>query len=1020
MTEFIGKKISNNEYLYTNNGFKKTGLPNPDGTITGFIPTFDSVSAIPTGFVGTARVGTTLYVGDGINIITSNTIPSFATYSAIPSNFVGACRVGTTLYVGDGINIITSNTIPSFATYSTIPSNFVGACRVGTDLYVGDGTTIVKSSSTFTMPVMPSIRPSLNLDFVNSKQVDSRITFTRNSTATYYDGKTTALAEQNLLLQSQAFATTWVTSNTTLGSVTTAPDGTATAYPLTASAINGTLLQTFTATANAYTFSIYIQRVTGTGNIDITVDGTTYTTQTTTGTWTRFNITTTPSAGSKTAGIRLAVSGDVVNIWGAQLEQRSSATAYTPTSNQNLLTYSQDYTNTAWTKTNSTVGTLTYTDPLGTTTAQKIVDNSTNGLHGVSFDTGLMPAGSTYTYSVHLKAGERLYASVYLYDGTNFNQAWFNLSTGAVISTDGTVGTITSIGSGWYRCSLSIAITIAITPYGGVLALNTPTYTAPTELVTNGTFTTDTTGWLAPYQSSISSVNGMLRITATGSNPYAQQIITNLVIGKTYVIKINGVTSPPIGTTWSLFLGNATGLAQAQYVSTLSLVNNSRSVVFTATTNILNIQIVGALVTVGDFADIDNISVKEISGQYVGDGTSGIYIWGSQLEYGSTATYYSYKLTNTSYPITNYIPQLMTAPVNSPRIDYNPISGKCQGLLLEESRANLYIGNGGRTSSGPWINNVTTTPSPLPAQGIAPDGTQTAWLIPSGATGRVQTNITTPSDTLTYTCSFYAKSLSGTDIIYSATVGFNSGTNFGFNQVIYNFSTNATGAGWLVTPIGNNWVRLSYSVVNTSLTTFILSLYSNISGNASTGTTLFWGAQLEAGSFTTSYIPTSTAAVTRAADQASLTGTNFSSWYNQGQGAFYMQANEYNFGSGNWWFLYASDNSATNYLGISNYNNGLYCIVQNNGASYSPALSGNIASGVDFKAMISYGGVANRGGLNGLSTTAASNVIPATTMTRLDIGSQTNGSGRIGGHIRKLSYYPVALSSEELQGLTTL
>ena len=54
MTEFIGKKISNNEYLYTNNGFKKTGLPNPDGTITSFVPTFDSLSAIPSGFVGTA------------------------------------------------------------------------------------------------------------------------------------------------------------------------------------------------------------------------------------------------------------------------------------------------------------------------------------------------------------------------------------------------------------------------------------------------------------------------------------------------------------------------------------------------------------------------------------------------------------------------------------------------------------------------------------------------------------------------------------------------------------------------------------------------------------------------------------------------------------------------------------------------------------------------------------------------------------------------------------------------------
>ncbi len=199
--------------------------------------------------------------------------------------------------------------------------------------------TLPNSLVQVTASSYPTIQPSLNLDFANSKQLDPRITFVRNSTAAYYDGQTSAMAEQNLLLQSQTFATTWVTSNTTLGSVTTAPDGTTTAYPLTASAINGTLLQTFTATATAYTFSIYIQRVTGTGNIDITVDGTTYATQTTSGTWTRFTITTTPAAGSKTAGIRLAVSGDVVNIWGAQLEQRSSVTAYTPTTTAAITNY---------------------------------------------------------------------------------------------------------------------------------------------------------------------------------------------------------------------------------------------------------------------------------------------------------------------------------------------------------------------------------------------------------------------------------------------------------------------------------------------------------------------------------------------------------------------------------------------------------------------------------------------------------------------------------------------------------
>ena len=53
----------------------------------------------------------------------------------------------------------------------------------------------------------PAIRPSLLLDFANSKRLDPRITFTRASTARYYDGSTVAKAEENLFVRSQEFAT---------------------------------------------------------------------------------------------------------------------------------------------------------------------------------------------------------------------------------------------------------------------------------------------------------------------------------------------------------------------------------------------------------------------------------------------------------------------------------------------------------------------------------------------------------------------------------------------------------------------------------------------------------------------------------------------------------------------------------------------------------------------------------------------------------------------------------------------
>lgn len=192
-----------------------------------------------------------------------------------------------------------------------------------------------------TTPSRHSIRPSLLLDFANTRQLDPRITFTRASTATYYDGQTTALAEQNLITYSEQFDNAiWVkTTTTATANSFTAPDGTVTADTLTATGTNSLVLQSFTASALPYVFSVYLYRKTGTGNIDITVDGTTYATQTITGAWVRYNIVTTPTAGTKTAGIRLAVSGDEVYIWGAQLEQRSAVTAYTPTTTAPITNY---------------------------------------------------------------------------------------------------------------------------------------------------------------------------------------------------------------------------------------------------------------------------------------------------------------------------------------------------------------------------------------------------------------------------------------------------------------------------------------------------------------------------------------------------------------------------------------------------------------------------------------------------------------------------------------------------------
>jgi hypothetical protein len=216
--------------------------------------------------------------------------------------------------------------------------------------------------------------------------------------------------------------------------------------------------------------------------------------------------------------------------------------------------------------------------------------------------------------------------------------------------------------------------------------------------------------------------------------------------------------------------------------------------------------------------------------------------------------------------------------------------------------------------------------------------------------------------------------------------------------------------------------RLSYTRTNTNASTAFVQTRLRIDFTGAADITLRIGLpQLEQGAFATSVIPTTTTALTRNADVASMTGTNFSSWFNAATGSLYTEfvINSTAPTSGFPTASVFSDGTFNNRIVTAFLNdavNTLEMFVSNGGASQASLISGaytalTVAKMIGVYATNDFALCVNGGSV----LTDTSGTVP--TVSRFDVGYQISGSF-LNGYIRRISYYPVRLPNSTLQALT--
>ena len=685
----------------------------------------------------------------------------------------------------------------------------------------------------------------------------------------------------------------------------------------------------------------------------------------------------------------------------------------------NLLTFSEQFDNAAWSKVNATITANTIAAPDGTTTADRLVNT---GLWGLD-QAATLVAGIRYVISVWVKSGGTGKDTFILYgDGTQASgtltatSSWVRVEHSFVATVSG------ARGNGIFRDSSNNPVDIYL--WGAQLELGSAATTY------NSTTVKNLLGFSESFDNAAWTKTRVSIVTGAQANPVngafnAQKLMESTAAG-THPASLT-FTSTAIPYTLSIYAKAAE--RNWVYISHLTTANAFAS--FDLSTGVIGTVASAATATIQDLGNgwyRCAISFTATAGSgpvafypatadginsYTGDGNSGVYIYGAQL--------------SDSASLDPYVPTPAAAPSSTayygPRFDYDPVTLQPKGLLVEEARTNLALyseqfDNAAWTKSGATITANAT---------VSPDGTTNAdKLVENTSTGvHVLTQNVNMTSGVSYTFTVFAKAAERSRLFfersnatltsYTALVDLAGGT-------VVSTTGTVTAS---ITAVGSDWYRISLTVLAAATASGgvqvdLVSTGStvNYTGNGTSGVFLY-GAQLEAGAFATSYIPTVASTVTRSADVATINGSLFSQWYGRSEGTFVAG---FDMAGGSAAFannraVLVARESATSSHNIYNGSGQVTGWTVVSGVDQAFLTTGALAADTVTNMAYAYKAndfAASRNG--GTVATDTSGTLPSPTV--LGICSNSANSLFLSGHIRSIDYIPARAADFQLQALT--